>query len=1003
MNHDRWEQIEDLLQRALDLEPDERAAFLERACPGDEALRAEVELLLSREADAGSFMESPAVVCVAEQTRLLPAPPSQISHYRIEARIGEGGMGEVYKARDESLGRVVALKMLPAEFTSDMERVRRFEQEAFAASQLNHPNIITIFEITHVDSAHFIVEEFVEGQTLRELLTDPQTKTPRKLGIEKTLELAIQIASALKTAHTAWIIHRDIKPENIMVREDGLVKLLDFGIAKLVEGRGEGETRGEGEVDSRVAQSPSHLVAVSFRLPVSASGNQLTTAGTIMGTASYMSPEQARGEQLDGRTDLFSLGVIIYEMVTGKRLFSGVTRAEALHVVEHVDQALLPDVSLNQIPKEMQRIIRKALRHRREERYASAVEMLNDLKRLKRRLENRTVRRVVGLSALAVVTAVTLALVAAFLSVNDVWEERVLRDGHTAAVRRAVFSPDGRLLVSVGEDHQVIIWDFARRERLKTFADHTDVVNAVAFSPDEKWFATASDDQTVIIWDAVRLEKATVLRGHRGPVRGLAFSPYGHLLASGEPTLTVVWDTNVWQKVRELAAGVTYGNNVFLDNNRWLADVHGRTWDLHTGAKVKDFDQEWLGNWVAISPDGNRWAAVDPLGHVKIVDLTRQKSLANRPTHYDHGRSAAYSPDGRLLATAAERVVLWDAATLTRIVPLEYESIVWSVAFSPDGCWLVSTHGDGAILVWDVAEKELVGNLREHSGGVRAVAFSTDGKQLATASEDKTIIVWDTESGHKKAVLAAHRTRVTSVAFSADGRWLASADQSGIIIRWDLAQRAPVLTIKPPAGHHSYCLAISPNGRLVATTFAVYDFETGQPLIPPDTVLWNQVYGAAFSVDGRVLIGASSLGEIVLVNTETWQLIEKQKWSDTPLISLALSPDGRHLVTGDDGKTVRLGTIKPLRQLAVIGRHEARIKSVAFSPDGKQVASAGDDKMIKLWDVNRRKLVATIGTHTSPIYSVAFSPDGQRLISGEHDRSVRIYRRHRELWGFRLE
>jgi len=387
---------------------------------------------------------------------------------------------------------------------------------------------------------------------------------------------------------------------------------------------------------------------------------------------------------------------------------------------------------------------------------------------------------------------------------------------------------------------------------------------------------------------------------------------------------------------------------------------------------------------------------------VKFVDLVRQKPVGNQRIHHDHGRSVAFSPNGRWLATAAEHVILWDALTLAKVVPLEYESIVWSVAFSPDGRWLVSTHGDGAILAWDVAERELVANLREHSGGVRAVAFSPNGKQLASASEDQSVIVWDAEGGQKQAVLTGHRTRVTAVSFSPDGRWVASADQNGVLIRWDVAQRAPRLTLKPPEWRNSYCLAISRDGRVLATTYAVYDIETGHPLIQLGGLFWEQVYGAAFSADGRLLIGATRDGEIVVVNTQTWQLIERQKWADAPVISLSLSADGKHLVTGDDGKAVRLGTIEPLRQVAVIGRHEARIKSVVFSPDGKQVASAGDDKMIALWDVSRSKLIATIGTHTSPVYAIAFSPDGQRLISGEHDGSVRLYTRHRELWGFRL-
>jgi WD40 repeat protein len=201
---------------------------------------------------------------------------------------------------------------------------------------------------------------------------------------------------------------------------------------------------------------------------------------------------------------------------------------------------------------------------------------------------------------------------------------------------------------------------------------------------------------------------------------------------------------------------------------------------------------------------------------------------------------------------------------------------------------------------------------------------------------------------------------------------------------------------------YSYCLAISPDGRSAATTYAVYDLETGRLLTPQSGTFWSRVYSAAFSADGRLLIGVTDIGEIIFVNARTWQLLERQKPVDEHLISLSLSPDGRYLVTGDDGKAVRLWAIEPLRQVGVIGRHEARVKSVAFSPDGKQVASAGDDKMIALWDVSRRTLINTIGTHTSPVYSIAFSPDGQRLVSGEHDTSVRLYTRHRTLWGLRL-
>ncbi|HKR63245.1 MAG TPA: serine/threonine-protein kinase, partial [Thermoanaerobaculia bacterium] len=271
MERSRWNRIEEVLQNALDLEEDARNAYLCDACGDDDELRREVDALLQSEQAAELLSERPAIA------RFLPPvlhAGRTISHYRIEQRIGAGGMGEVYEARDEHLHRVVALKALPAAFTSDPERVRRFEQEAFAASRLNHPNIITIFEIVHEDGAHFIAAERVEGVTLRDVM---QHEVP----LDQALHVTMQVAAALEAAHTAWIIHRDIKPENVMLRADSLVKVLDFGIAKLSD-----------EEDA---------------------------PGTIVGTVRYMSPEQRRGEPLDGRTDLFSLGIVVHEMLTGAR------------------------------------------------------------------------------------------------------------------------------------------------------------------------------------------------------------------------------------------------------------------------------------------------------------------------------------------------------------------------------------------------------------------------------------------------------------------------------------------------------------------------------------------------------------------------------------------------------------------------------------------------------------------------------------------------------------
>ncbi len=357
----QWQKVKNLFNAALERPRDERLRFLDENWDGDEAVRREVESLLANSEDAAVFLEQPAVGEVAEAiagNNEKLRVHQNVSHYKILQLLGAGGMGEVYLAEDTKLERKVALKILPAAFAQDAERMRRFVQEAKAVSALNHPNILTIYETGETDNTNYIASEYVEGETLGERLRG------EPMNLKAALDVSAQVASALQAAHGTGIVHRDIKPDNVMIRPDGFVKLLDFGIAKLTEKKTE-------------------LIDAEAATAIKAAG---TIPGMIIGTANYMSPEQASGKAVDERSDVFSFGLVLYEMLTGKKAFEGASAMETIGLILHKEPIPLnrhkPDV-----PPEIERIVNKTLKKDCEERYQTAKDLLIDLKDARQELE----------------------------------------------------------------------------------------------------------------------------------------------------------------------------------------------------------------------------------------------------------------------------------------------------------------------------------------------------------------------------------------------------------------------------------------------------------------------------------------------------------------------------------------------------------------------------------------------------------------------------------------
>ena len=542
-------------------------------------------------------------------------PGTRLGFYEIRHWVGAGGMGEVYFARDTKLGRYVALKLLLPELTTDEDRLRRFEQEARATSALNHPNILTIFEIGQEGPVHFIVTEFVDGVTLRRHMGE-EPLTPGR-----TLDIAIQIAAALSAAHASGIVHRDIKPENIMLRGDGYVKVLDFGLAKLV---------------------PTHDVDPN----VSTAFNINTDPGAIVGTVNYMAPEQLRGMKVDGRADIWSLGVVIYEMIAGRTPFSGLTKSDVIAAILREEPLLLTRYSKD-VPPDLQRIVAKSLRKEREERYQIAKDLLIDLKDLKQDLELDAKQGRIRMSD-------PIDIPTDQMEVTQTEKGAQQKGAHTNKVEPARPTSGAEYFFSEIKQHRtgativltvlilsvaiVVAWFIMRPPRTTTAPNAaalsftevktTSNVREGTISPDGKNIATVIEDagkQSIKIQQSANPSESQVIVVG-GEYRGLVFSRDGssvYYLAKDEKESSLYRVSFPGRTPRKLVSG--------------------------------------LNTPISLSPDGTRLAFVrrkasgTVLVTAKADDGTVESELVSAPAQYEFGtflinNGPAWSPDGKVIA-----------------------------------------------------------------------------------------------------------------------------------------------------------------------------------------------------------------------------------------------------------------------------------------------------------------------------------------------------------------
>jgi eukaryotic-like serine/threonine-protein kinase len=713
MNAERYRQIDALAEAALKLEGSQRSDFLSRACGSDQELLEQVNALLRGYDTSGEFLQEPAFEAWARDLAEAGSEASlagrQLGRYLVKSRLGAGGIGEVWLAQDQELGRDVALKFLSRELGGDTEQARRFRQEARAASSLSHSNLVTIFDIGEFDGRQFIAQEYIRGKTVREALASGP------FGVETATDIALQIAAGLAAAHAAGIVHRDIKPENIMIRVDGTVKIVDFGIARF--------TDQEGQKDRRLSTG-------------------LTRRGMILGTARYMSPEQARGQRVDGRSDIFSMGVVLYEMLTGAAPFTGDTPSDVLAAILTYDPAPFSR-NTRAVPAEFERIVRRCLAKNPADRYPSTAALQEDLKRLRkteRSLQRRILPWAIGISSAVVLAALVLAFL---LPSHKPPETPFISMSMTPLATRGDVSdvavaPDGRLLAYVvgdGGGQTIHLREMSTANERTVSAEKQDNLSGLMFSPDGTYLYYRRSGRDGI-GELVRVP----VKGGEPEHVAADVSGAASLSPDGKQVAFVRLTPSTWE-ASLMVSNVDGGNEFalqtvrrprFFDEESVAWSPGGKSIACFAGElsnegtskfRLVEFDlrhpephvigsQEWI-------PRGLAWAAPGDVLIVTAVsagdlrqlwmvrhDTGKATRLTNDLSNYGH---VSIAGDGKSMVTVQRQtgLTIWASAgndnlRFNRISATPLSSLRTSVGWTPDGRILYTDPADGFRNIWSM-------------------------------------------------------------------------------------------------------------------------------------------------------------------------------------------------------------------------------------------------------------------------------------------------------------